>query len=228
MTIAPFLVVNSGMAPSAECEQVFQRVVPQFFGHSYTCAINVVDMQILLGSAVLTSEIIPFQCLPSIAAKVVVVPSFSDVLISLRVLGQRSQSLRDSAIFNASWTVLLGTRRVGELISTFSALQRGANGNGALLLAKATEVLNVLLLPVRRSTAGTALLHRAGRLVEHLTDDALALLEAATSLSMGRQCAWLAPFQCGSRLGHLHTTVGTGQDPVLASLHSMNQALSVL
>lgn len=220
--------MNTRMAPPAQGEQVFQSVVPQLPGRSHASTINVVDMQILCGSAVLAREVVPFQSLLAVASKVVVVLGLLDVFISLGVLGQRSQSLGDSAIFNASWAVLLWPRCVREVSTTLNALKRAANCYCPILLAKAPEVKHILLLPVVGTALWATFLRRARGLVEHLANNALALLKPITGLSVGGQGAWFAPLQVGRCLGHLRSTIGAVQDPVLTPFHSLNTTLSVL
>ena len=223
-----FFGVSATVASTAEGEQVFQSVVAQLSGRSHASTVNVVDVQILSGSTALAGEVVTLQSLLAVASKVVVVLGLSDVFIPLGVLGQRSQSLRDSAIFSASWAVLLWPRCVREVSTTLNALKRAANCHCPLLLAKASEVKHILLLPVGGTALGAALLHGAGGIVQHLANDALALLESVAGLAVGSQDTRLASLEIGRCLRNLRPAVGALKDAVFPPLHNLNTTLSVL
>lgn len=228
MTRSSLLMMSLGVAPTAQRLQVLQSVVAQLSGRSHASTVNVVDVQILSGSTALAGEVVTLQSLLAVASKVVVVLGLSDVFIPLGVLGQRSQSLRDSAIFSASWAVLLWPRCVREVGTALNALKRAAYCHCPLLLTKAPQVKHVLVLPIGGTALWTALLRRAGGLVEHLTNDALAFLESVAGLTVGSQGTRLAPLQVGRRLRNLRSAVGALKDAVLPGFHSLNSTLSVL
>ena len=220
--------MNFCMTTTAKRDQVFQGVVAQLFGRGHTCTINMMDMQIFCGSAVLAGEVVTFQGFLPVTAKVVVVKCFAPIFLPLGILRQSLASLQRSAFLQADRAVFLWSRCVREVSAALNALQRATNCHRPLLLAKAPQVKHVLLLPVAGSALWATLLHRARGLVKHLAYKALTLLESVTGLTVGGQCARFASLQVGRCLGHLRSTVETGQDPVLAPLHSANPILSVL
>lgn len=220
--------MNTRMAPPAQGEQVFQSVVPKLPGRSHASTINVVDMQILRGSAVLAGEVVPFQGLLTVPTKVIVVKCLTPVLLSLGVLGQGLTRIQRSALLKADSTMLLWPRCVCEVRTTFNALKRAANCHCPLLLAKAAEVKHILLLPVGGTALGTALLHGAGGFIEHLADNALSLLESVAGLTVGSQSTRLASLEIGRCLRNLRSAVGALKDAVLPPLHNLNTTLSVL
>lgn len=220
--------MNTRMAPPAQGEQVFQSVVPQLPRRSHPSTINVVDMQILRGSAVLAGEVVPFQGILAVATKVVVVKRFAPVLLSLGILRQGLTRIQRSALVQANSATPLWPRCVREVSTTLNALKRAANCHCPLLLAKALEVKHILLLPVGGTALGTALLHRAGGLVEHLADNALSFFESVAGLTVGGQSTRLASLEIGRCLRNLRSAVGALKDAVLPTLHNLNTTLSVL
>lgn len=228
MTRPSLLMMNLGVASTAQGQQVVQSVVPQFLRRGHTGAINVVDVQIFRGPAVLAGEVVTLQGLLPVASKVVVILGLADVFIQLRILCKGFADLLVPTLFQASGAMLLRSSGVGEISATVNALDRAANRLGSILLPKLSQVKHILLLPVGGLASWTALLRRTSGLVEHLAYKALALFEAASCLPMSSQGARLAPLKCGCSLWHLRSTVGTGQDPVFPPLHSASPILSVL
>lgn len=228
MTLSLLPMVNLGVAPTAQGQQVLQGVVPQLLGCGHASPINVVDMQILRGSAVLAGEVVTFKGFLPVATKVVVVKRFAPVFLSLGILRQDLTCIQRSALLQASRAVLLWPRCVSEIGTALNALQRAAHCYCPFLLAKAPQVKRVLLPLVGRTAFGTTLLHRAGGLIRHRTDDALALLESAASLAVSSQSARLASLEIGRCLRNLCSAVGALKDAVLSPLHNLNPTLSVL
>ena len=228
MTRPSLLMMNFGVAPTAQGQQVFQSVVPQFLGRSHTSTVNVMDVQIFRCSAVLAGEVVTFQSLLPVAPKVVVILGLTDVFVQPRILCKGFANPLRPTLLQALDAVLLWSRCVCEVSTALNALQGAAHCHRPLLLAKVPQVKHILLLPVGGSALWAALLRRAGGLVEHLANDALALLESVAGLTVGSQGARLASLEIGRCLGNLRSAVGTLKDAVLASLHNLNTTLSVL
>jgi hypothetical protein len=228
MTRPSFLMMNLGMAPTAQGQQVFQSIVPQFLGRSHTSAINVMDMQIFRGSAVLTREIVPLQSFLTVAAKLVIVLGFTDVFLTLGVFSKRLTNLLRPAFFSAVWAMLLRARRIGELSSALDARNDSAYSDSTLLFTQLTKMKNILLLSIDWLAVNAALLRRAGGLVKHRANNTLALLEAIAGLTMSSQCTRFTSLQVGRCLGHLCSAVGAIKDAVFPKFHSLNSTLLVL
>jgi hypothetical protein len=221
-------LMNSSVTAPAKRKEILQRIVTQLFGCSDSSTINVVNVQVFSNSAPLASEVVTFQGVLPVAAKVVVVFGFADVFISLGVLGKRLAGLLSAAFFQASKAVLLRTGTVDEIGITLNALKRGANRHSAFLFPQFTQMQHILFLPVRRATSVAALLGRASGLVQHLADQALAVLKAVASLPVSSQRTRLASLQVGRCLGHLRSAIGAIEDAVFPRFHNLNYELSPL
>ena len=221
-------MMHSRMTTPAQRQQVIQRIVPQLFRRGNTSAINVMDVQILNGSAMLAGEIIAFQSLLPVASKAVVVFSFADVFISLGILGKRFANLLNAAFLQADKAVLLRPRAVDEIGITFKALERGANRHSSFLFPQFTQMQHILFLPISRPATVATLLGRASGLVEHLADKTLALLKAVASLPVSSQRTRLASPQVGRCFGHLRPAIGAIENAVSPGFHNLNTTLSVL
>jgi hypothetical protein len=158
---------------------------------------------------------------------VVVIPSLAQILRKFWILGKRFTHLFGSALFSAGSAVLLWPCCVDEIGTAIGALKCAAYHHSAVLDSEASQVEDVLLLPVNRATSRAALLSRACGLVKHLTDKALTLLESASGLAVGSQGAWLASLQVGRCLGHLCPAIGAIEDPVFPTLHNLRLMLSL-
>lgn len=220
--------MHSCMTTSAQRQQIVQRIVPQLFRCGNTSAINVMDMQILNGAAVLTSEVVTLQGVLPVAAEMVVVFSFADVFISLGILGERFANLLSAAFLQAGKAVLLRTGAVNEIGITLNALERGTNRHSAFLFPQFTQMQHILFLPIRWPATVAALLGGASGLVEHLADEALALLKAVASLPVSSQRTRLASPQVGRCLGHLRPAIRAIENAVSPRFHNLNTTLSVL
>lgn len=220
--------MHSCMTTPAQRQKIIQRIVPQLFRSGNTSAINVMDMQILSGAAVLTGEVVTVQGVLPVTAKAVVVFSFADVFISLGIFGERFASLLSAAFLQASKAVLLRTRAVDEIGITLNALERGTNRHSAFLFPQFTQMQHILFLPIRWPAIVAALLGRASGLVEHLADEALALLKAVASLPVSSQCTRLTSLQIGRCLGHLRPAIRAIENAVSPRFHNLNTTLSVL
>jgi hypothetical protein len=221
-------VMNSSVTAPAKREEILQRIVPQLFGRSDSSSVNVMNVQVFSNSAPLASEVVTLQCALPVAAKVIVVKCFAPVLIPLRILGKRPANLLDTAFLQASKAVLLWTRTVDEIGITLNALKRGANCYSAFLFPQFTQMQHILFLPVRRPASIAALLGRAGRLVEHLADEALTLFKAVASLPVSSQRTRFASLQVGRCLWHLRSAIGAIEDAVFPRFHNLNYELSPL
>ena len=221
-------VMNSSVTTPAKRKEILQRIVPQLFGRSDSSSVNVMNVQVFSNSAPLASEVVTLQCALPVAAKVIVVFSFADVFISLGVLGKRLADLLNTAFLQANKTVLLRTGTVDEIGITLNTLKRGANCYGAFLFPQFTQMQHILFLPVRRAASIAALLGRAGRLVEHLADEALTLLKAVASLPVSSQRTGLASPQVGRCLWYLRPAIGAIEDAVFPRFHNLNYELSPL
>ena len=220
--------MHSCMTTPAQRQQVIQRIVPQLFRRGNTSAINVMDVQILNGSAMLAGEIIAFQSLLPVASKSVVVFSFADIFIPLGIFGKRLANLLNAAFLQADKAVLLRPGAVNEIGITLNALERGTNRHSAFLFPQFTQMQHILFLPISWPATVAALLRRASGLVEHLADETLAILETMASLPVSSQSTRLASLQIGRCLRHLRPTVGAVQDAIFPRFHSLNTTLSVL
>jgi hypothetical protein len=221
-------VMNSSVTAPAKREEILQRIVPQLFGRSDSSSVNVMNVQVFSNSAPLASEVVTLQCALPVAAKVIVVFSFADVFISLGVLGKRLADLLNTAFLQASKAVLLRTGTVDEIGITLNTLKRGANCYGAFLFPQFTQMQHILFLPVRRAATVAALLGRASGFVEHLADQALAVLKAVASLPVSSQRTGLASPQVGRCLWYLRPAIGAIEDAVLPRFHNLNNELSPL
>jgi len=221
-------LMNSSVAAPAKRKEILQRIVPQLFGRSDSSSVNVMNVQVFSNSAPLASEVVTLQRVLPVAAKVIVVKCFAPVLIPLRILGKRLADLLDTAFLQANKAVLLWAGAVDEIGITLNALKRGANYYGAFLFPQSTQMQHILFLPVRRATSVAALLGRACGLVQHLADQALAVLKAVASLPMSSQRTRLASLQVGRCLGHLRSAIGAIEDAVFSRLHNLNYKLSPL
>lgn len=220
--------MNLCMTATTQREQVLQSVVTQLPRCGYTSAINVMDMQIFCGSAVLTREIVPLQSFLTVAAKLVIVLGFTDVFLTLGVFSKRLTNLLRPAFFLAVWAMLLRARRIGELSSALDARNDSAYSDSTLLFTQLAKMKNILLLSIDWLAVNAALLRRAGGLVKHLANNTLALLKAIAGLTMSSQCARFTSLQVGRCLGHLCSAVGAIEDAVFSRFHSLNSTLSVL
>lgn len=221
-------MMHSCMTTPAQRQQVIQRIVPQLFRCGNTSAVNVMDVQIFSGTAMLASEVVTLQGVLPVAAKAVVVFSFADVFISLRILGKRFAGLLSAAFLQADKAVLLRPRAVDEIGVTFKALERGANRHSSFLFPQFTQMQHILFLPISWPATVAALLRRASGLVEHLADEALALLKAVASLPVSSQRTRLASLQVGRCLGHLRPAIRAIENAVSPRFHNLNTTLSVL
>jgi hypothetical protein len=221
-------VMNSSVTAPAKREEILQRIVPQLFGRSDSSSVNVMNVQVFSNSAPLAGEVVTLQCALPVATKVVVVKCFAPVFISLRILGKRLAALLNTAFLEASKAVLLWTGTVDEIGITLNALKRGANYYGAFLFPQSTQMQHILFLPVRWPANVAALLGRASGLVEHLADQALAVLKAVASLPVSSQRTWLASLQVGRCLRHLRSAIGAIEDAVPPRFHNLNYELSPL
>ena len=221
-------MMNLCMTATTQREQVLQSVVTQLPRCGHTSAINVMDMQIFCGSAVLTREIVPLQSFLTVAAKLVIVLGFTDVFLTLGVFTKRFTNLFRPAFFPAVWAMLLRARRIGELSSALDARNDSAYSDSTLLFTQLAKMKNILLLSIDWLAVNAALLRRAGGLVKHLANNTLALLEAIAGLTMSSQCARFTSLQVGRCLGCLRSAVGAIEDAVFSRFHSLNSILSVL
>lgn len=221
-------MMHSCMTTPAQRQQIIQRIVPQLFRCGNASAINVMDMQILNGAAVLTCEVVTLQGVLPVAAKAVVVFSFADVFISLGILGKRFAGLLNAAFLQASNAVLLRPGAVGEIGITLNALERGTNRHSAFLFPQFAQMQHILFLPIRWPATVAALLGRASGLVEHLADEALALLKAVARLPVSSQRTRLASLQVGRCLRHLRPAIRAIENAVSPRFHNLNTTLSVL
>lgn len=221
-------MMHSCMTTPTQGQQIIQRIVPQLFRCGNASAINVVDMQILNGAAVLTSEVVTLQSILPVATKMVVVFSLADVFISLGILGKRFAGLLSAAFLQAGEAVFLRPGAVGEIGITLNTLERGTNRHSAFLFPQFTQMQHILFLPIRWPATVAALLGRASGLVEHLADETLALLKAVASLPVSSQRTRLASLQVGRCLGHLRPAIRAIENAVSSRLHNLNTTLSVL
>lgn len=220
-------MMNLGVATSAKGKQILQGIVAQLFGGCRAGAINVMHVKIFGGSTVLASEVVAFQGFLPIAAKVVVVTCFAQVLREFWIVCERLPDLLVASLPGAVWAVLLRARAVNKISAAICALKRAANLHGSPFSAEALQVQDVLLPPVGGTALGAALLHRASGLVQHLANDALAFLESTAGLSVGSQGTRLASLEIGGCLRNLRSAVGAVEDPVFAPLHNLSFALSL-
>lgn len=220
--------MNPRMTTPAKRKQVFQGVVTQLPWRCHTSAVDMMNVQVFSGAAVLASEVVTLQGFLSITSKVVIVFSPSDVFISLGILGQGLSRLLRPAFFQASSAMFLRPRRICEVGAALNALQRAAHFYRPVSLAESSQVKYVLSLPVCGTALWATLLSRTGGLVKHLANNALAFFKTIAGLSVGSQGACPASLQVGRCLRHLRSTIGAIQDPVLTSFHSLNTTLSVL
>ena len=221
-------MMHSCMATPAQRQQVIQRIVPQLFRCGNTSAVNVMDVQIFSGTAMLASEVVTLQGVLPVTSKVVIVSRLADVFISIGILGKCFAGLLSAAFLQASKAVLLRPGAVGEIGITLNALERGTNRHSAFLFPQFTQMQHILFLPIRWPATVAALLRRASGLVEHLADEALALLKAVASLPVSSQRTRLASLQVGRCLGHLRPAIRAIENAVSPRFHNLNTTLSVL
>jgi hypothetical protein len=221
-------MMHSCVATPAQRQQVIQRIVPQLFRRGNASAVNVMDMQILNGAAVLTGEVVTLQSVLPVAAKVVVVFGFTDVFISLGILGKCFTGLFSATFFQTGKAVLLRTRAVGEIGITLNALERGTNRHSAFLFPQFTQMQHILFLPIRWPAIVATLLGRASGLVQHLADKALALLKAVASLPVSSQRTRFTSLQVGRCFGHLCPAIRAIENAVSPRFHNLNTTLLVL
>ena len=220
--------MHSCVTTPAQRQQIVQRIVPQLFRCGHASAIDVMDVQILNGSAMLAGEVVTLQGILPVAAKTVIVFSFADIFISLGILGKRFAGLLSAAFLQADKAVLLRPGAVAEIGTTLNALERGTNRHSAFLFPQFTQMQHILFLPIRWPATVAALLRRASGLVEHLADETLALLKAVASLPVSSQRTRLASLQVGRCLGHLRPAIRAIENAVSPRFHNLNTTLSVL
>ena len=221
-------MMHSCMTTPAQRQQVIQRIVPQLFRCGNTSAVNVMDVQIFSGTAMLASEVVTLQGVLPVTSKVVIVSRLADVFISIGILGKCFAGLLSAAFLQASKAVLLRPGAVGEIGITLNALERGTNRHSAFLFPQFTQMQHILFLPIHWPAIVAALLGRASGLVEHLADEALALLKAVASLPVSSQRTRLASLQVGRCLGHLRPAIRAIENAVSPRFHNLNTTLSVL
>ena len=221
-------MMHSCVTTPAQRQQIVQRIVPQLFRCGHASAIDVMDVQILNGSAMLAGEVVTLQGILPVAAKTVIVFSFADIFISLGILGKRFAGLLSAAFLQADKAVLLRPGAVAEIGTTLNALERGTNRHSAFLFPQFTQMQHILFLPIRWPATVAALLRRASGLVEHLADETLALLKAVASLPVSSQRTRLASLQVGRCLGHLRPAIRAIENAVSPRFHNLNTTLSVL
>lgn len=220
--------MHSCMTTPAQRQKIIQRIVPQLFRSGNTSAVNVMDVQILNGSAMLASEVVTLQGVLPVTSKVVIVSRLADVFISIGILGKCFAGLLSAAFLQASKAVLLRPGAVDEIGITLKALERGTNRHSTFLFPQFTQMQHILFLPIRWPTTVAALLGRSSGLVKHLADEALALLKAVASLPVSSQRTRLASLQVGRCLGHLGPAIRAIENAVSPRFHNLNTTLSVL
>lgn len=221
-------MMHSCMTTPTQGKQIIQRIVLQLFRCGNASAINVMNMQILNSTAVLTSKVVTLQGVLPVAAEMVVVVSLADICGQLGIIGKRFAHLIYAAFLQAGKAVLLRPGAVGEIGITLNALERGTNCHSAFLFPQFTQMQHILFLPIRWPATVAALLGRASGLVEHSANEALALLKAVTSLPVSSQRTRLASLQVGRCLGHLRPAIRAIENAVSPRLHNLNTTLSVL
>ena len=219
--------MDSSVTAPTKREEIIQRIVAKFLRRSHSSAVNMVDVEILGGTTALTGEVVAFQSVLPVAAKIVIVLGFANVLVTLRAVLERLSVPGISQFLGAALAASLWTRTISEISVTLNTLKRCANCYGAFLFPQLTKMEYILLLPIRRATSVAALLRRASGFVKDFAHDTLTIFEAVASLAMGRQSTGLTPLEGRRSLRHLRSTIGAIKDAVFSRFHRLNYELSL-
>jgi hypothetical protein len=176
--------MNGRVAFPAKSLQIAQRIIASVSvaASSGAASIEMMDGEVVAGSAALTSKAVSFQCLLSIATKVVVVPCLALIDTSLFLRGLFSSSacvLR--LLHHRAWgTSCLWPAVIDVVVSAIGAAVSRSDNTRSLLTAKASEVVSVPLSTNSRAARCARLLASAGGLIGGATFLADAFVIAAS------------------------------------------------
>lgn len=210
-------VMLFGMAATAKRYEIFKRVVAELFCGCRAIAINVVNMQILYASAMLTGVLIALQGGFAVAAEhVIVFSGLCVLLLAFRIKGKPAVNAIELFGLLATRAAVLGSGFVLEIIAAIRAHQHGANGRCPFSKAKLAQPLGVLFSLEGVAANRASLLMASRWLVGCATLHASSFGKANACLPMRLQRTGLASFHVGRGLGNGSSAVRTGEGAVLA------------
>jgi hypothetical protein len=161
------------MTTTAKGLQVLKDIVSVFLGRCSSVAVNMVNLKVILASAMLAGVIVTLQSCVPVSSEIVVVAGLLGVL--LQAIFVADKPLANLAYFVrllADRASFLRSRSVLKVFSAIGTVQNGPCGNAALFCTKFAQGFNVLLSLVFWRTAFANLLDRASRLKYSLTHSA--------------------------------------------------------
>lgn len=191
-----FLLMNCGVAGSANREQVFQRIVTQLFGRCHATAINVMNVQIIPCAAALAGMVVALKSQLAVAAEHVNVLRLYAVVAYLVEIAKCPISRSLCAFYLlAVRTVDLWAGRVNKIFSAASAKQNRPNGHGPFRFSVPTQTLGVVFSPVFRRTRSAYFLSGCSGLVGHSAHNTSPFTPAMPSLPVSLERTGLAPLE---------------------------------
>jgi hypothetical protein len=214
-------MTNSMMLPSvarpAQSKQIVQRIVSLVFWCRDAFAINVMNVQIVLATAVLAGMVVALQSGFSASPEIVIVSSLFCVLFfALRIKNKPTVDAFKFFGLLALWASVLRAGLVFKVFSAVRAHQDRANRRSTSRNAKRPQMLSVALGSVRIAASWAGLLVASSGLVNRRTLNATAISKANACLSVCLQSARLAAFHVWRCFGGASATVGAGKKSVLA------------
>ncbi len=184
------------VAPTAQCKQVSDGVVPLIPWACRSVPIYMVNVQIGQCAAVLAGVLVSIQCLRAVSAKVISVLCLGSVLRNtLGVLRRPTTDVRYGMRGLAVPAPLLWSCRIDEILAAVLAKQGASNGRRPALEARGSQSLCVGDPNVARAAGWTHNLMGAGGFVRRPAGRAHTRRIARTGLPVRLKRAWLATLQ---------------------------------
>ena len=165
--------MNPSMTTTAKGLQVLKDIVSMFLGGCRSVAVNMVNLKVILASAVLAGVIVTLQSSVPVSPKIVIVAGLLGVLFqALFIADKPFSNLAYLMSLLTAWASFLWARSVLKVLSAIGTVQNGPHRDATLFCTKFAQGFNVLLSLVFWRTAFANLLDRAGRLKYSLTHSA--------------------------------------------------------
>lgn len=166
------------MARSTKRKQVFERIVSLFFRCCRSFAVNMMNMQVVISSAVLACVAIPLKGFFSIAPKVVII--FGGFLVFCKAIFVRQKPFVNLAYFVsllAFFASFLWARFVFKIRAAVGTLNNCANRHFSLFPSKLSKRLDIFHLPEFWFAWFASLLNGTSWLIQLVTDFASSCLK---------------------------------------------------
>ena len=209
--------MNTSMATTAKSLQILENIVSVFFRSCRAVAVHVMNVQIVLATAVLAGMVVALQGGFSVSPEIVIVSGLFCVLFfALRIKSKPTVDAFKFFGLLALWASVLRAGLVFKVFSAVRAHQDRANRRSTSRNAKRPQMLSVALGSVRIAASWAGLLVASSGLVNRRTLNATAISKANACLSVCLQSARLAAFHVWRCFGGASATVGAGKKSVLA------------